>query len=41
MDTQVLVVRAHGVMEWVSSSVIDDEPERFVQVSDVVFHALW
>ena len=41
MDTQVLVVRSHGVMEWVALSVVDDEPERFVQVSEIVFHALW
>jgi len=41
MDTQVLVVRAHGVMEWVASSVIDDEPERYVEVRENVFHALW
>jgi hypothetical protein len=41
MDNVVLVVRAHGVLEWVDVSVVDSEPERFVQVSDVVFHALW
>jgi hypothetical protein len=41
MDTQVLVLRAHGVMEWVSLSVIDDEPERYVEVRENVFHALW
>ena len=41
MDNYVLVMRAHGVTEWVSLSVIDDEPERYVEVRENVFHALW
>jgi hypothetical protein len=41
MEVYVLVLRSHGVTEWVSSSVVDDEPERYVEVRENVFHALW